>query len=116
MIFGITCLNLGLAIYEPYKKSEDANAFATPLEILPEWYLLTTFNFLRLLCSKFLGILSMLYLPGVFFILAFGENLNRYQNPFRRPRMVSLFLSVILYAIWLSLGPLEAMMKALPLI
>ncbi len=70
VIFGITCLNLGLAIYEPYKKSEDANAFATPLEILPEWYLLTTFNFLRLLCSKFLGILSMLYLPGVFFILA----------------------------------------------
>ncbi len=64
VIFGITCLNLGLAIYEPYKKSEDANAFATPLEILPEWYLLTTFNFLRLLCSKFLGILSMLYLPG----------------------------------------------------
>lgn len=59
VIFGISCLFLGLAIHEPYKKSEDANPFATPLEILPEWYLFTTFNLLRILSSKFIGILSM---------------------------------------------------------
>ena len=48
---------LGLAIHQPYNKSEHANPFATPLEILPEWYLLTTFNLLRILSSKFIGIL-----------------------------------------------------------
>jgi cytochrome b6-f complex subunit 4 len=116
VIFGISCLKLGLAIHEPYNKSEDANPFATPLEILPEWYLFTTFNFLRILSSKLIGILSMFYLPGVLLIIPFGENLNRYQNPFRRPIMVSIFLSVILYSIWLSIGPLEAIIKGLPLI
>ena len=57
----------------------------------------------------------MFYLPGVLFIIPFGENINRYQNTFRRPRMVSIFLTVIIYSIWLSIGPLEAILKALPL-
>ena len=69
VICGIILQLLGLAIHQPYKKSEHANPFATPLEILPEWYLLTTFNLLRILSSKFIGILSMFYLPGVLFIL-----------------------------------------------
>jgi cytochrome b6-f complex subunit 4 len=116
VIFGVTCLELGLAVCEPYGKSESANPFATPLEILPEWYFFATFNFLRILPSKLIGILSMLYLPGILLIIPFGENLNRYQNPFRRPIMVSIFLSVILYSIWLSIGPLEAIIKGLPLI
>ena len=84
VICGIILQLLGLAIHQPYNKSEHANPFATPLEILPEWYLLTTFNLLRILSSKFIGILSMFYLPGVLFIIPFGENINRYQNPFRR--------------------------------
>ena len=98
------------------KISEDANPFATPNEILPEWYLFPTFNLLRILSNKFIGILSMFYLPGVLLIIPFGENLNRYQNPFRRPIMVCIFLSVISYSVWLSIGPLEAIIKALPLI
>ena len=57
----------------------------------------------------------MFYLPGVLLIIPFGENLNRYQNPFRRPIMVSIFLSVIIYSIWLSIGPLIAITSALPL-
>ena len=92
-----------------------ANPFATPLEILPEWYLFPTFNLLRILSDKFIGILSIFYLPGVLLIIPFGENLNRYQNPFRRPIMVSIFLSVIIYSIWLSIGPLIAITSALPL-
>lgn len=116
VIFGICCIILGLAIYQPYSKSEQANPFATPFEILPEWYLFATFNLLRILSSKFIGILSMLYLPGVLFILPFGENINRHQNPFRRPIVISIFLSVIIYSIWLSIGSLEAIIEALPLI
>ena len=107
---------LGLAIHQPYNKYEHANPFATPLEILPEWYLFPTFNLLRILSSKFIGVLSMIYLPAVLLIIPFGENLNRYQNPFRRPIMVCIFLSLIIYSIWLSIGPLEAIIKALPLI
>ena len=93
------------------KISEDANPFATPTEILPEWYLFPTFNLLRILSNKFMGILSMFYLPGVLLIIPFGENLNRYQNPFRRPIMLSIFLIIFIYSIWLSIGPLQAIIK-----
>jgi quinol-cytochrome oxidoreductase complex cytochrome b subunit len=44
VICGIILQLLGLAIHQPYKKSEHANPFATPLEILPEWYLFTTYK------------------------------------------------------------------------
>ena len=90
------------------RKSENGNPFATPNEILPEWYLFPTFNLLRILSNKFIGILSMFYLPGVLLIIPFGENLNRYQNPFRRPIMLSIFLIIFIYSIWLSIGPLQA--------
>jgi cytochrome b6-f complex subunit 4 len=39
-----------------------ANPFATPFEILPDWYLFGTFNLLRILSDKFMGILSILVL------------------------------------------------------
>ena len=116
VIFGISSVILGLADNEPLNISCDANPFATPFEILPEWYLFPTFNLLRILSDKFIGILSIFYFPGVLLIIPFGENLNRYQNPFRRPIMVSIFLSVIIYSIWLSIGPLIAIIKALPLV
>ena len=94
---------------------ENGTPLATPLEILPEWYLFPTFNLLRILSDKFIGILSMFYLPGVLAFLPFGENLNRYQNPFRRPIMLSIFMCGFIYSIWLSIGPLEPIIKALPL-
>ena len=49
----------------------------------------------------------MFYLPGVLLIIPFGENLNRYQNPFRRPITLSIFLIIFIYSIWLSIGPLQ---------
>ena len=65
VIFGISHMLLGLAIHQPYNKSEDALAFMTPLEILPEWIYL-----LRILSSKFIGIFSMFSFPGVLLVLA----------------------------------------------
>ena len=67
VIFGIRSYILGLAIHEPLNISAVATPFATPLEILPEWYLFATFNLLRILSSKFIGILSMLYLEWYLF-------------------------------------------------
>ena len=111
VIFGIRSNLLGLPFYEPTKISEDGNPFATPTEILPEWYFYPTFNLLRILPNKFIGILSMFYLPGIFLILPFGENINRYQNPFRRPIVLSIFLSIFIYSIWLSIGSLQPIIK-----
>ena len=56
VIFGIRSYILGLAIHEPLNISAVATPFATPLEILPEWYLFPTFNLLRILSDKFIGI------------------------------------------------------------
>ena len=67
-----------------------------------------------ILSDKCIGILSIFYLPGVLFLQPFGENLNRYQNPFRRPIMLSIFMCGSFYSIWLSLGPLVTIFQALP--
>ena len=96
----------GLAACSPFQIIDPATPFATPLEILPEWYLFPTFNLLRILSDKCIGILSMLFLSAVLFIIPFGENVNRYQNPFRRPVASSIFLNILSYSIWLSIGPL----------
>jgi len=38
VIFGTFACIIGLSILEPSSFGEKANPFATPLEILPEWY------------------------------------------------------------------------------
>mmetsp|Transcript_46770 Transcript_46770/g.138166 ORF Transcript_46770/g.138166 Transcript_46770/m.138166 type:complete len:159 (-) Transcript_46770:9-485(-) len=116
VIFGTTAILFGLAVSEPYTLGEPANPFATPLEILPEWYFFSTFNLLRILPDKFIGVLSMIYLPAILIILPFIENLNRYQNPFRRPIMISIFLFNVVYSLWLAIGSLVGITEALPLV
>lgn len=44
VIFGIRSVILGLAIHEGLQIISNATPFATPLEILPDWYLFATFN------------------------------------------------------------------------
>ena len=104
VIFGIRSELLGLGIREPLKVSSDASPFATPFQILPEWYLFPTFNLLRILSDKFMGILSMAQIPGVLLVMPFVENVSRYQNPIRRPLMVLNFLSAVIYSIWLRMS------------
>lgn len=102
VISGISSSILGLAIHEALGIIENATPFATPLEILPEWYLI---NVLFPRCY----IKLLICLP-------FGENLGQYQNPFRRPIMLSIFMCGSFYSIWLSIGPLLAIFQALPFI
>ena len=45
-------ITVGLSISQPYNVVERANPFATPTEILPEWYFLASFDILRVLPSK----------------------------------------------------------------
>jgi len=70
----------------------------TPLEILPEWYFFPTFNLLRVLPDKFIGVLGQLYFPGVLLILPLGENLSRFQNPLRRPVVIMMNLTAVMYS------------------
>lgn len=104
VIFGLASCVMGLACTEPQGMGDRANPFATPYEILPEWYLFPTFNLLRVLPDKFIGVLSLLALAVLLLVLPFGENLSIYQNPMRRPCVLSIFISMTVYAIWLAVA------------
>jgi cytochrome b6-f complex subunit 4 len=63
-----------------------------PLEILPEWYLYPVFQILRSLPNKLLGVLAMASVPLGLILVPFLENVNKFQNPFRRPVATTVFL------------------------
>jgi hypothetical protein len=49
-----------------------------------------------------MGILSILALGIVLLVIPLGENLSIYQNPMRRACILSIFLSIGIYSIWLT--------------
>jgi cytochrome b6-f complex subunit 4 len=88
--FGSFACVIGLAVLDPAALGEAANPFATPLEILPEWY--PTFQLLRTCPNKLLGVLLMAAVPAGLLTVPFIENINKFQNPFRRPVATTVFL------------------------
>merc|ERR1712013_677498 len=48
-ILGILSVLGGLSVQEPASITDASDAFETPTEILPDWYLLPSFNLLRLI-------------------------------------------------------------------
>jgi cytochrome b6-f complex subunit 4 len=86
VIFGTIGCCTALAILDPALIGEPANPFATPLEILPEWYLWPVFQPLGLLVVPFL------------------ESVNKFQNPFRRPVAMAVFLFGTVFTIYLGIG------------
>jgi len=115
VIFGTFSCIIGLSVLEPSGFGEAANPFATPLEILPEWYFYPTFNLLRVLPNKLLGVLSMAAVPAGLLTVPFIENVNKFQNPFRRPlAMVVCFVGTV-SAIWLGIGATLPIDKAITL-
>jgi cytochrome b6-f complex subunit 4 len=100
-IFPLTMLGnlmccVGLATLAPTQMGEPADPFNTPLEILPEWYFFPTFNLLRVLPNKLLGVLAMASVPIGLITVPFIENVNKFQNPFRRP-IASLLIHCWIY-------------------
>jgi len=93
---------ISLAILAPTGLQDAANPFATPLEILPEFYLYATFNLLRVIPNKLIGIIAMAAVPVILLVVPFIENLNRFQNPFRRPLAMVVFFGSVFISIWLS--------------
>jgi len=115
VIFGTIAGVVGLAVLEPTQLGEPANPFATPIEILPEWYFFSTFNLLRTIPNKLLGVLSMAAVPVGLLTVPFIENVNKFQNPFRRPVATTVFLFGTVTAIWLGIGAALPIDKALTL-
>nr|AYR05789.1 cytochrome b6/f complex subunit IV [Lithothamnion sp.] len=115
VILGTIACDVGLAILEPSTIGEKANPFATPLEILPEWYFFPTFNLLRVIPNKLIGVLCMASVPAGLMIVPFIENVNKFQNPFRRPVATTVFLIGTIVTIWLGIGATMPLSKAITL-
>lgn len=103
-IFGTFALSVGLSVLDPAVVGEPANPFATPLEILPEWYFYPTFQLLRTVPNKLLGVALMGAVPLGLMTVPFVENINKFQNPFRRPVATTVFLLGAVAAVWLGIG------------
>ena len=114
-ILGTISCCIGLGVLEPTPLGEKADPFATPLEILPEWYFFPTFNLLRVIPNKLLGVLSMAAVPIGLITVPFIENVNKFQNPFRRPLASLVFLVGTFTAFWLGIGATMPITQALTL-
>lgn len=115
VIPGTIACTVGLAVSEPSMIGEPANPFATPLEILPEWYFFPVFQILRTVPNKLLGVLLMAAVPAGLLTVPFLENVNKFQNPFRRPVATTVFLVGTVAALWLGIGAALPIDKSLTL-
>lgn len=104
VILGTIALCVGLGVLDPGTVGEPADPFATPLEILPEWYFWPVFQVLRVVPNKLLGIAIMAGIPLGLILVPFIENVNKFQNPFRRPVATLVFLFGTLVTLWLGIG------------
>jgi cytochrome b6-f complex subunit 4 len=115
VIMGTIALCIGLAVLDPAMVGEPANPFATPLEILPEWYLYPVFNILRVVPNKLLGVVLMASVPLGLILVPFIESVNKFQNPFRRPVATTVFMIGTIVTLWLGIGAAMPIDKALSL-
>jgi len=115
VILGTLACVVGLAVLDPAMVGEPSDPFATPLEILPEWYLYPAFQILRVVPNKLLGILLQTAIPAGLMLVPFIESVNKFQNPFRRPLATSVFLFGTLVTLWLGIGAALPIDKSLTL-
>ncbi len=115
VILGTFGLCVGLAVLDPAMVGEPSNPFATPLEILPEWYLYPVFQILRVVPNKLLGIGLQTAIPLGLMLIPFIENVNKFQNPFRRPVATTIFLFGTAVTLWLGIGAALPIDKSLTL-
>ena len=105
-ILAVIGVALSLATVFPTSSGEVSDPFATPLEILPEWFLLPTFQMLRAIPNKVLGVFLMASVPAGLLSIPFIESINPFSNPFRRPISSVLFFVGYFTAIYLGVGSL----------
>jgi cytochrome b6-f complex subunit 4 len=115
VILGTIACVVGLAVLDPALVGEPADPFATPLEILPEWYLYPVFQILRIVPNKLLGIVLQTMVPLGLILVPFIENVNKFQNPFRRPVATTVFLVGTAVTLYLGIGATLPIDKSLTL-
>jgi cytochrome b6-f complex subunit 4 len=115
VILGTIACVVSLAVLDPAVVGEPANPFATPLEILPEWYLYPAVQILRVVPNKLLGISLQTAIPLGLMLIPFIESVNKFQNPFRRPVATTLFLFGTLFTLYLGVGATLPIDKSLTL-
>lgn len=115
VIAGTIACVVALAVLDPAMVGEPSNPFATPLEILPEWYLYPAFQILRIVPNKLLGILLQTSIPLGLMLVPFIEGVNKFQNPFRRPIATTVFLFGTAVTLWLGIGATMPIDKSLTL-
>ena len=115
VILGTIACCVSLAVLDPAMVGEPADPFATPLEILPEWYLYPTFQILRIVPNKLLGIGAMTAIPLGLMLVPFLESVNKFQNPFRRPVATTVFLFGTFVTLWLGIGATFPLAESLTL-
>ncbi|MFQ3679362.1 MAG: cytochrome b6-f complex subunit IV [Pseudanabaenaceae cyanobacterium] len=115
VIMGTIALVAGFAVLDPTMVGEPADPFATPLEILPEWYFYPVFQILRVVPNKLLGVVLMASVPLGLLLVPFIENVNKFQNPFRRPVAMAVFLFGTLFTLYLGIGATLPIDKSLTL-
>ena len=115
VILGTIACVVGLAVLDPAMLGDKANPFATPLEILPEWYLYPVFQILRVVPNKLLGIALQTLIPLGLMVLPFIENVNKFSNPFRRPIAMIVFLIGTFLTKYLGIGACLPIDKSLTL-
>ena len=91
-ILGVLGMSTILAGTFPTEVGEPADPFSTPLEILPEWFLLPTFQILRAVPNKVIGIGGMATVPALLVSVPFVETISSFCNPIRRPISTLSFL------------------------
>jgi hypothetical protein len=104
----------GLASSEPSHGLLLSNPFQTPVEIVPEWYFVPTFNVLRTLEDKSVGVLSLVTLPLGLLLTPPVENSVPWQNPFRRVVAMSNTLSFLGHAAIAAIGAAASIHAAFP--
>ncbi len=114
MMGTLACI-VALSVLDPVMTGEPANPFATPLEILPEWYLYPVFQILRSVPNKLIGVFAMAAVPLGLLVVPFIENVNKFQNPFRRPVATTVFMISTFITIWLGIGATLPLDKSLTL-
>ncbi|KAJ8423295.1 hypothetical protein Cgig2_031127 [Carnegiea gigantea] len=65
--------------------------------------------------NKLLGVLLMVSVPVGLLTVPFLENVNKFQNPFRRPVATTIFLVGTAVALWLGIGATLLIDKSLTL-
>merc|ERR1712122_237343 len=81
-----------------------SESFCNTIRNFTKWYLYPSFQLLRIIPNKLLGVLLNGAIPLGLMAVPFIESINKFQNPFRRPIATTIFLFGTVVAIYLGIG------------